>query len=181
MLQSVRQHIISIPKIESHYLRANTSRLYVDGGLTVAEMHRNYVILRKEENKLSASYDAYSRIFNLEFNIGFFMPKKDQCDECEGYKNASVEERAKLDIVFKLHQEEKTLSRIEKDKDMKECQRLDSKTIVITYDLQAVMPCPLGNSSAFFYKSKLNCYNFTVCYYFIFIDRYIINILYKKL
>lgn len=70
--QSVRDHINSIPKIESHYLRANTSRQFVGGDLTVREMHRNYRKKREEVNKPAAGYDAYLRIFNTEFNIGFF-------------------------------------------------------------------------------------------------------------
>lgn len=74
--KSVRHHINSIPKIESHYLRANTSRLFVEGVLTIAEMHRHYKKKRKDENKSQACYDAYARIFNTELNIGFFIPKK---------------------------------------------------------------------------------------------------------
>ena len=63
--------IESIPRIESHYLRANTSREYVDGGLSVSEMHRNYEVLRRESNLPTAPYAAY--IFNTQFNIGFFL------------------------------------------------------------------------------------------------------------
>lgn len=44
---------------------------------------------------------------------------------------------------------------------MNQCQNNDN-LIVATYDLQAVLPCPVGDSSAFFYKTRLNCYNFTV-------------------
>ncbi|KAJ8937541.1 hypothetical protein NQ314_011800 [Rhamnusium bicolor] len=34
MLDSIRTHINSIPRIESHYLRAKTTREFIDGGLT---------------------------------------------------------------------------------------------------------------------------------------------------
>lgn len=44
----------------------------------------------------------------------------------------------------------KKRSRAEKDRDMKECQDPEGTKIVCTYDLQAVLPCPIGNSSAFF-------------------------------
>lgn len=30
------------------------------------------------------------------------------------------------------------------------------------YDLEAVLQCPRGQTSSFYYKSKLNCYNLTV-------------------
>ncbi|CAH0591687.1 unnamed protein product [Chrysodeixis includens] len=159
-IQSVRDHINSIPRMESHYIRANSSREYIDGGLTVAELHRNYSQKRIADNKAPANYDAYHRIFNTEFNISFFIPRKDQCDVCEAFKNAVDKEP--LMSSYKLHQEEKSLSRIEKKQDIDECKKPDSNSIVAIFDLQAVLPCPIGQSSAFFYKSKLNCYNFTV-------------------
>ncbi|XP_049693296.2 uncharacterized protein LOC126053898 [Helicoverpa armigera] len=162
VIKAVRDHIESIPKVESHYLRANTTRLFIDGGLTIAELHRNYKEVQAQNNKPAVNYDAYQRIFNHDFNIGFFRPKKDLCDQCVAYENAPAQEKEKLYASYKVHQEEKSLSRIEKDRDMKECQDPQSTNIVCTYDLQAVLPCPLGNSSAFFYKSRLNCYNFTI-------------------
>lgn len=45
---------------------------------------------------------------------------------------------------------------------MKICHEPDNNTIVFTYDLQAVLPCPVGKSSSFYYKSRLNCYNLTI-------------------
>lgn len=162
MIKAVKEHIESIPKVESHYLRANTSRLFIDGGLTIAELHRNYSEIQIQNNKPTVNYDAYQRIFNKDFNIGFFKPKKDLCDQCVAYENAPEQVKVKLYASYHQHQEEKSLSRIEKDRDMKECQDPQSTKIVCTYDLQAVLPCPVGNSSAFFYKSRLNCYNFTI-------------------
>ncbi|XP_045455137.1 uncharacterized protein LOC123666182 [Melitaea cinxia] len=162
ILLSIENHINSIPRIESHYLRANTSREFIDGGLTIAEMHRNYVEQRVQLNKEAASYDTYAYVFNTKFNISFFVPKKDQCDLCMSFQNAVGEEKDKLLPEYNSHQKEKQLSREEKSKDIKICKEPDSNTLVAIYDLQAVMPVPLGESSAFFYKSKLNCLNFTV-------------------
>lgn len=160
VLASVRNHINSIPRIESHYVRSDTSREFIDGGLTISEMHRHYSSQRTITNLQAANYDTYSRIFNTEFNIGFFLPKKDQCDICEGYKNATGEEKTMLGEKYQRHQEEKTLSREEKSIDKQMAQRGEIHLAV--YDLQAVLPVPMGQSSAFFYKSRLNCYNFTV-------------------
>lgn len=55
--------------------------------------------------------------------------------------------------------EEKLLSRQEKHEDR--C-KIDGKNIVLVFDLQAVLQSPRGDTSAFYYKSKLNSYNFTV-------------------
>ncbi|CAG4992700.1 unnamed protein product [Parnassius apollo] len=82
VIQAVKDHIESIPKVESHYLRANTSRQFIDGGLTVAALHRNYSEIQKQQNTPIVNYDVYSRIFNQDFNNGVFKPKKDRCDEC---------------------------------------------------------------------------------------------------
>lgn len=86
ILASFTSHINSIPPIQSHYVRSDTTREYIDGGLTIAEMHRYYSSERASANLQVANYDTYSRIFNSKF-IGFFLPKKDQCDVCKGYKN----------------------------------------------------------------------------------------------
>ncbi|CAG5005425.1 unnamed protein product [Parnassius apollo] len=80
ILQSVKNHINSIPRIESHYLRAHTSIEFIDGGLTIVEMHRNYKTQRSSLQKEAATYDVYAKFFNTEFNLTFFIPKKDQCD-----------------------------------------------------------------------------------------------------
>lgn len=97
---------------------------------------------------------TFNRIFNTDFNISFFVPKKDQCDVCECYKNANDEEKQKLSQNYEQHLKENTLARIEKEN---EKQRTDG-TIVAIYDLQAVMQVP----KLFFYKSRINCLNFTV-------------------
>lgn len=160
--ESVRAHINSIPKVESHYLREQTTREFIDGGLTIAEMHRNYKNQRMLASKPSATYDAYFRIFNTQFNIGFHVPKKDQCDQCVSYNNLTEDEKLAQDENYKKHQQEKQLSREEKTEDIANCRKEGSQIVVAIYDLQAVLPVPIGDSSAFFYHSKLNCYNFTV-------------------
>lgn len=155
IIESVCTHINSVPRVESHYVRSNTSREFIDGGLTIAEMHRNYESLRKLADKPSANYDAYSRIFNTDFNIGFHVPKKDQCDQCEAFKNSTGDEKLRLEESYLDHLKQKELSRQEKAKDIEKSKDPDANQIVATYDLQAVMPVPTGDSSAFFYHSKL--------------------------
>ncbi|CAK1600151.1 unnamed protein product [Parnassius mnemosyne] len=125
-------------------------------------MHRNYKTQRSSIQKEAATYDVYAKIFNTEFNVSFFIPKKDQCDLCESFKNAVGEDKDKLLPEYNLHQKEKQLSRSEKSKDIEICNEPNSNNLVAIYDLQAVMPVPTGESSAFFYRSKLNCLNFTV-------------------
>ncbi|KAJ8967471.1 hypothetical protein NQ314_002785 [Rhamnusium bicolor] len=114
--EGVRQHINSIPRIESHYCRKDTKREYIEGGKTVAEIHRDYIQKCSESNLPHANYLMYFRIFN-DFNISFFQPKKDLCEDCVFYTNASEEEKEKRKEKYEKHLVEKDLARQEKDKD----------------------------------------------------------------
>ncbi|KAL4153038.1 hypothetical protein QTP88_000871 [Uroleucon formosanum] len=101
----------------------------------------------------------YSKIFNEEYNINFFTPKKDQCELCTSFQNAVGEDKEKFREKYETHQREKELSRKEKDEDKK---KSNTNYIVSVYDLQAVLPAPRSNVSVFYYKSKLNSFNFTI-------------------
>jgi hypothetical protein len=56
----------------------------------------------------------YYTVFNKEFNIGFFSPKKDQCELCLAFREGSPEEKTELQEKYDTHLREKELSRIEK-------------------------------------------------------------------
>ncbi|KAJ8890505.1 hypothetical protein PR048_010014 [Dryococelus australis] len=47
----IRTHINSIPRIESHYLRKQTSREFISGGKTLADLHRDYVKECQEQGR----------------------------------------------------------------------------------------------------------------------------------
>lgn len=154
---AARAFIEAIPKIESHYIRANSKKHYIDGSKTISDLHRDYVEQCKSNNVDSVNYIMFYRIFTQDFNISFFIPKKDACEFCEAYKNSSAEEKELKQEVYLQHHEEKRLSRIEKEKDKK-----DDNIVVAVYDLQAVFQCPKGEISVFYYKSKLNVLNLTI-------------------
>ncbi|CAH2094970.1 unnamed protein product [Euphydryas editha] len=101
----------------------------------------------------------YSRIFNGEFNISFFKPKKDRCEFCVRYENAQGKAKEDLEVEYVKHIEEKELSRKEKDADKINA---GPNIIVAVYDLQAILQIPRGNTSIFYYKSKLNTFNLTI-------------------
>ncbi|KAJ8931160.1 hypothetical protein NQ314_015974 [Rhamnusium bicolor] len=155
----IRRHINSIPRIESHYCRNNTSREFIEGGKTVVELHRDHVESLKKHNKSYANYLMYSRIFNGEFNISFFVPRKDQCEDCVSVEISSDENKENLREGYETHLPEKELSRKEKEKDKG---NNSENFIVAVYDLQAVLQCPRGDVSSFYYTSKLNVFNLTV-------------------
>nr|CAH7765201.1 unnamed protein product [Callosobruchus chinensis] len=54
--QSVRNHINSIPRIESHYCRSHSTKEYIDGSKSIADLHRDYIELRKQQKLPFANY-----------------------------------------------------------------------------------------------------------------------------
>ncbi|XP_044732349.1 uncharacterized protein LOC123302679 [Chrysoperla carnea] len=155
--QSIRNHIDKIPRIESHYCRADSKKTYIEGGKTIRDLHRDYLEECRENKKTPGNYVMYSRIFNEEYNMAFFVPKKDQCELCTSYQHAEDEAKAKMQENYETHLMEKELSRQEKTTDK------NGESTVAVYDLQAVLPCPIGQTSPFYYVSKLAVYNFTIC------------------
>lgn len=124
-------------------------------------MYRFYKEEREQEQLPFAKQSMYDRIFNTEFNISFFVPKKDQCAVCETFKNSSDEEQINLKATYEKHILCKTRAREEKQADV-EKSRSNSNLKVVVFDLQAVLPTPSGEISTFYYKCRLNCYNFTI-------------------
>ncbi|CAH0403799.1 unnamed protein product [Chilo suppressalis] len=159
LIQDIKTHIDMIPKIESHYVRASTSKQYIGGDKAIKDLYNDFVTKQTETNRERGNYMAYYKIFTKEFNLGFFQPKKDQCDLCVSYNNSNTIEKQLLEVKYLKHLEEKTLSRSEKEADRQNITK-DSKVVI--YDLEAVLQCPRGDTSAFYYKSKLNSYNLTL-------------------
>ncbi|XP_031331858.1 uncharacterized protein LOC116162382 [Photinus pyralis] len=160
LVTGVKEHIESIPTVESHYLRAQTKRKFFDGSLNLSTLYRLYTEKCITDNKPYVKYFHYARIFNYEYNIGFHSPKKDQCSLCTAFINSTVKEKEDMERVYKTHHEQKNLSREEKKKDI-QAASLDPSVLVAVYDLQAVLPSPCGTTSDFFYKSKLSTLNLT--------------------
>lgn len=160
IISDIVNHINSIPRIESHYLRAQTCREYIDGGKTIADLHRDYVEICKSEKKPYGNYTMFYRIFTTEFNISFFIPKKDLCNLCEEYKNSSNLEKVKIEEKYSRHLREKELSRKCKEKDKQEA--FQNRCVTACFDLQAILPSPCGEINKFYYKSRLSTYNLTV-------------------
>ncbi|KAJ8944554.1 hypothetical protein NQ314_009460 [Rhamnusium bicolor] len=146
--QFIRDHIESIPKIESHYLRAQSSRDYIDGSLNISTLYRLYKEECEKNNKPIAKKCIYRNIFNSEFNISWYTPKKDQCTLCANYANSNEDRKKDLQQEYDDHIRNKEKSRVEKKLDV-ELAKTDQSIIVSVYDLQAVFPTPCGEVSSF--------------------------------
>ena len=91
---AVRAHIDSFPRVESHYIRRKTRKLYLSPELTVALMYRLY-LLSGVDNPVSEK--VYRAIYNsYEPPLATFVPKKDRCSLCQQYQDSKKETYGKL-------------------------------------------------------------------------------------
>ncbi|KAK3769899.1 hypothetical protein RRG08_047051 [Elysia crispata] len=154
--ESIRTHIKSIPRIESHYCRADTNKEYISQyGLNVTSLYRKYVEKCVEDGSVPGKLHLYCEIFNTEFNIAFHFPKSDRCDKCEEkqYSNFPTKEQISL---YDAHEKGKEETRAEKNRD-----RENENAFVVCFDLENVFALPRANVGTFFYKRKLNTFNMT--------------------
>ncbi|XP_028178546.1 uncharacterized protein LOC114365984 [Ostrinia furnacalis] len=162
--QSVIDHINLFPRKESHYLRKQTQREYLDEKLNCAKMYRLYVDWMKDNpaylNVKAATERWYYHIFSTQFNIGFFKPKKDRCETCSLYEEADSERKEQLKTDYELHLKNKELIRQIKDEE-KKTSDATTKTVAC-FDLEKVLSLPQSEVGIFHYKRKYPVYNFTI-------------------
>ncbi|KAE8740609.1 hypothetical protein FOCC_FOCC013867 [Frankliniella occidentalis] len=162
-IQSVKTHINLFPRVASHYTRERSQREYLETELkSVERMYRLYKIWAEENNvPKPASASIYRKIFTTQFNLGFFLPKKDQCETCNKWKHAANQDERREIIVqqYSTHLQNKKALKELKQKDVSSA---NETKCVACFDLQKVLICPRCETSIFFYKNKLSIFNFTV-------------------
>ena len=99
----------------------------------------------------------YREIFCKQFNLSFFKPKKDQCSLCTLYL-AQEQPHETLAKKYEEHQLRKKTAREEKTKDKLESQN-NPLCYAATFDLQAVLTTPCGQTGELYYTRKLCVYN----------------------
>ena len=70
----VKEHIKSFPMVESHYCRAQTSKLYLESSLNISKMYDLYLDHCKKIVVEPVKKHMYTSIFK-ELNISFQKPK----------------------------------------------------------------------------------------------------------
>lgn len=164
--KSVRDHINSLPKMPSHYVRQDSQKEYLVGSIeSVAQLHEMYTQWMTENapNVPNASYRQYNDIFNQEFNLSFFVNKKDMCDICTEYENAPEEEKLRLQESYDLHSRNKDLAQTMRLADQEVAKKPISKNLaVVSFDFEKTLICPKARESCFYYRRKLSVNNFTV-------------------
>lgn len=125
-------------------------------------MYKEWMTTNNPDDVPLASARQYKEIFQNQFNIGFFKPKKDRCDTCEKYKNADDLNKEEMQVSYDLHIFNKVTSRSLKDMDKKYVSEHKSSANMACFDFQKIFQAPSGEVSSFYYRRKLSSYNFTV-------------------
>ena len=105
----------------------------------------------------SVSSALYRQIFNEDFNLGFYKPKKDQCAECEKYDLMSATEKEQYRPLIEQHQARNKEAQTDKQR-----AKDDIAFQSISFDLQSVLQVHSPDVLLLYYKRKLCCYNLTV-------------------
>ncbi|CAB3247308.1 unnamed protein product [Arctia plantaginis] len=87
-LQDIRAHIKSFPKFKSHYSREDAPfKRYLSPELSVAKMYSLYKEKVIAEGKQPVKDQIYRKVFNNEFNLGFYKLRSDTCNTCDRLEN----------------------------------------------------------------------------------------------
>jgi len=98
---------------------------------------------------------------NQNINLEFHKPKKDQCDECETFKNLPKPINEAQEIKQKDHLRNKDAARTQKHID-KLIAINSNDTLTAAFDFQKIHTVPQGKTCIYYYKRKLNILNFTL-------------------
>lgn len=141
----------SLPKLESHYCRASTSKLYLEPIWdSKAHVYRIYrTDFCKNHNDKPVSIATFHKEFDKK-RLCLYRPKKDLCDTCVAFDTGNLTQEK-----YDEHQGLKNEAREEKSRDK------ESPNEVLCMDLQSVLLCPRSNVCSLYYKTKLIVHNFT--------------------
>lgn len=160
---SVCDHIKSLQPVESHYTRQRSSKLYLDGDLNfhkLFKMYNEWLQAHTYENKAETERQ-YRDIANENFKLSFYVPKKDQCDQCHIFRNiGSPTEQQTAD--HESHVANKKLARQLMKSDKNESINSKGRVVTATFDFQKILNAPHGQLSILYYKRKLSVFNFTL-------------------
>ena len=162
-VKSVCDHVRSFAPVESHYIRKTSSKLYLDGNLTISKMfllYKDWFDVSIYSSK-AVTERQYRDIVNKNFNLGFFIPKKDQCDICHIFRNKSDHTDQEKEM-YNTHMTNKNEARKLKSIDKRDAVESNGQILTAVFDFQKVLSCPHGQVSLFYYKRKLSCLDFTI-------------------
>jgi len=160
-LRQIKEHIMELPVVDSHYCRQRTKRQYLERSLSITKMYQLYLTWCVQKKVVAQKEWAYRKVFLEKFNLGFHTPRKDYCDYCNEYNIAIVERRDEMKGHFDAHMRRKLQARENKEADKQRA--INDKTFhAANFDLEKVLVTLYTNVSKLYYKRKLSTFNFTI-------------------
>ncbi len=129
--------------------------------LNIMKLFQLYKAREVLEGRRAVSFSTYKRIFGTEHNLGFYHPRKDQCQTCAQFQMATEEQKQALQVKHDAHIQRKGQAQEAKKAAIEDAKET-ADTKVITFDLQSVLQIPSSPVSQFYYKRKICMYNLTV-------------------
>ncbi|CAG9826814.1 unnamed protein product [Diabrotica balteata] len=129
----IYQFLDSLPRMELHYCHAKTSKVYLEPMWeSKSKLYREYGRVCQKQQLQPVSKVLFHVVFKNK-NIGFFLPKKDQCEICLKHKLGKIRNEEYDD-----HQNRKVEPRNKKETD-KESAENSSEVQVYAVDVQKVL------------------------------------------
>lgn len=149
---SLKEFLLSLPTVESHYCRKSSTKLYLEPlWASKSGIYDHYsTIWCKEKDIIPLSKCSFHKTFE-DLNLAIYQAKKDQCDTCRAYSLKRIS-----DEVYQSHILKKDEAQREKEKDNTE------EDNFFTVDLQSLLLCPKSNASALYYRRKLAVHNYCI-------------------
>lgn len=165
VIEKIKQHINSIPRSESHYSRAKSTKEYLSPDLNI---HRLFQAFKSANPSINVSYRDYAKVFKEGFpQLSFRPPRSDTCRTCDRLQceiktcKTSPESRIAKTKLEQHHRKSEKAMGLLKDESTTS-QMPGSNTSVVCIDLEQVLFVPTLVHSDMFYKRQLSCYNFCV-------------------
>lgn len=122
------------PKLPSHYQRANSSKLFVEGNFnSMQDFFDVYLKMCNENSKEPVSRTRFNSEIKHQ-NISIYQLRKDQCDICTQFKFGTINQNE-----YEDHQRKKLRARKEIQNDVQLAKA--GSCILLTMDLQPVKIC----------------------------------------
>ncbi|CAH1960049.1 unnamed protein product [Acanthoscelides obtectus] len=113
--KNVNQFLDSLPKVESHYCRASTRKLYLEPTWnSYRHLHREFINYCERQNLRSCSWRLFYKTFKTR-NLEIYTPRKDQCNTCVKFKKGNLSQ-----ADYDSHVAKKEQARSEKEHDKQE-------------------------------------------------------------
>ncbi|CAH1232326.1 unnamed protein product [Diabrotica balteata] len=148
----------------SHYGERTSKRQYFAPSLNISKMYELFKCKLIIEVKPVLKKSIYEKIFRTEFNIHFYIPKKDTCKFCDAFQislnaesNKEKSEQVKIERDQHIALAQKA-SKLLKDY-KNECVKPDSTGVLITFDLERTLPLPHINTGEVYYLRQMHMLN----------------------